>query len=199
MRKITLADIRNIAEYEKIRDEFRRAIIELKKRRRVQVGDIVTFVFENRETVLFQIQEMMRAERLVHEEEIQREIDIYNELIPGDNELSATMLIEIDDLDVLRQWLPKLVGIEEQIWLRIGDQPAIRALYEPGRSKEDKTSTVHYVRFRLSPEEIRAFRDESLPAVLAITHENYRAEATIPIAVRRSLMEDLAFPEASGS
>jgi hypothetical protein len=191
MRKITLADVRDIAEYEKIRDDFRRAIIELKKRRRVQVGDIVTFVFENRETVLFQIQEMMRAERIVHEDRIQEEIDIYNELIPEDDELSATMLIEIDDLDRLRRWLPKLVGIERQVWLRIGDRPAIRALYEPGRSKEDKTSTVHYVRFRLSPEEIRAFKDESLPAVLAITHEHYRAEAPIPPEVRRSLAEDL--------
>lgn len=194
MRKITLADVRDIAAYEKIRDEFRRAIIELKKRRRVQVGDIVTFVFENRETVLFQIQEMMRAERIVHEDKIQQEIDIYNELIPEDNELSATMLIEIDDLEVLRQWLPKLIGIEEQVWLRIGDRHAVRALYEPGRSKEDKTSTVHYVRFRLSPEEIRAFKDESLPAVLAIAHENYRAEATIPPEVRRSLAEDLVLP-----
>ncbi len=194
MRKITLADVRDIAAYEKIRDEFRRSIIELKKRRRVQVGDIVTFVFENRETVLFQIQEMMRAERIVHEDKIQQEIDIYNELIPEDNELSATMLIEIDDLEVLRQWLPKLIGIEEQVWLRIGDRHAVRALYEPGRSKEDKTSTVHYVRFRLSPEEIRAFKDESLPAVLAIAHENYRAEATIPPEVRRSLAEDLVLP-----
>lgn len=194
MKKITRDDVRDIVEYEKIRPEFRRAIIELKKRRRVQVGDFVTFVFENRETVLFQIQEMMRAERLVHEDQIQREIDIYNELIPEDNELSATMLIEIDDLDVLRQWLPKLVGIEEQVWLRIGDRHVVRALYEPGRSKEDKTSTVHYVRFRLSPEEIRAFKDESLPAVLAIAHENYRAEATIPLEVRRSLAEDLVLP-----
>ncbi len=191
MRKITRADVRDIAEYEKIRDQFRRQIIELKKRRRVPVGDFVTLVFENRETVLFQIQEMMRAERIVHEEKIQQEIDIYNELIPEDNELSATLLIEIDDLAVLRQWLPKLVGIEQEVWLRIGEQHAIRAFYEPGRSKEDRTSTVHYVRFRLNPEEIRAFKDETQPAVLAITHENYRAEATIPPEVRRSLAEDL--------
>jgi len=191
MRKITRDDVRDIAEYEKIRDQFRRAIIELKKKRRVQVGDIVTLVFENRETVLFQIQEMMRAERIVHEDKIQQEIDIYNELIPEDNELSATMLIEIDDLQVLRQWLPKLVGIEEQVWLRIGDRHVIRALYEPGRSREDKTSTVHYVRFRLSPEEIRAFKDEAQPVVLAITHENYQAEAAIPVEVRRALAEDL--------
>ncbi len=191
MRKITRDDVRDIAEYEKIRHQFRRAIIELKKKRRVQVGDIVTLVFENRETVLFQIQEMMRAERIVHEDKIQQEIDIYNELIPEDNELSATMLIEIDDLQVLRQWLPKLVGIEEQVWLRIGDRHVIRALYEPGRSREDKTSTVHYVRFRLSPEEIRAFKDEAQPVVLAITHENYHAEAAIPVEVRRALAEDL--------
>jgi hypothetical protein len=191
MRKITREDVRDIAEYEKIRDPFRRAIIELKKRRRVSVGDIVTLVFENRETVLFQIQEMMRAERIVHEEKIQQEIEIYNELIPEDDELSATLLIEIDDLDRLRQVLPKLIGIEQQVWLRIGDRYAIRARYEPGRSREDRTSTVHYVRFRLSPEEIRAFKDESQPAVLAITHENYRAEAVIPPEVRRSLSEDL--------
>jgi len=191
MRKITREDVRDIAEYEKIREDFRRTIIELKKRRRVSVGDIVTLVFENRETVLFQIQEMMRAERIVHEEKIQQEIEIYNELIPEDDELSATMLIEIDDLDRLRQMLPKLIGIEEQVWLRIGDRYAIHARYESGRSKEDRTSTVHYVRFRLSPEEIRAFKDESQPAVLAITHENYRAEALIPLEIRRSLAEDL--------
>lgn len=192
MRKITLADVKNIAEYEKIRPDFRRYIIETKNRRRVPVGDIVTFVFENRDTVLFQIQEMMRAERLVHEEKIQEEIDVYNELIPADDELSATMFIEIDDMEKLHQWLPRLVGIEATVALKIGDRFLVPARYEPGRSKEEKTSTVHYLKFPLTPEEIRAFGDESLVVSLVINHENYRAEGILPPEVRKALIAELS-------
>ncbi|HXF04811.1 MAG TPA: DUF3501 family protein [Blastocatellia bacterium] len=196
MRKITLADVKNIAEYEKIRPDFRRYIIETKSRRRVPVGDIVTFVFENRDTVLFQIQEMMRAERLVSEEKIQQEIDVYNELIPADDELSATMFIEIDDMEKLHQWLPRLVGIEATVALKIGDRFLVPARYEPGRSKEEKTSTVHYLKFPLTPEEIRAFGDESLVVSLVINHENYRAEGVLPHEVRRALIAELSPPDS---
>jgi len=192
MRKITLADVKNIAEYEKIRPDFRRFIIETKKRRRVPVGDIVTVVFENRDTVLFQIQEMMRAERIVAEEKIQEEIDVYNELIPADNELSATMFIEIDDVKRLHEWLPRLVGIEATVSLTIGDRYRVPARYEPGRSTEEKTSTVHYLKFALTPEEIQAFADESLPVSLVIAHENYRAEGVVSHEVRRTLVAELA-------
>jgi hypothetical protein len=190
VRKITIADIKNIAEYEEIRDQFRRHVIELKKRRRVQVGGLITLVFENRDTVLFQIQEMMRAERIVRREQIQAEIDVYNELLPGEDELSATMFIEIGDMESLRQWLPKLVGIEEKVWLRLGDRHLIHADYEPGRSKDDITSTVHYLRFKLTPEEVRAFLDESLEAAILIEHQNYRAEGKISPDARRALAED---------
>ncbi len=192
MRKITLADVKNIAEYEKIRPDFRRFIIETKKRRRVPVGDIVTVVFENRDTVLFQIQEMMRAERIVAEEKIQEEIDVYNELIPADNELSATMFIEIDDVKRLHEWLPRLVGIEGTVSLKIGDRYRVHARYETGRSKEEKTSTVHYLKFALTPEEIQAFADESLPVSLVIAHKNYRAEGVVSHEVRRTLVAELA-------
>jgi hypothetical protein len=191
VRKIAIADIKNIAEYEEIRDQFRRRVIELKKRRRVRVGDLVTLVFENRDTVLFQIQEMMRAERIVRPEQIQAEIDVYNELIPGEDELSATMFIEIDDMESLRQWLPKLVGIEERVWLRLGDRHLIHAGYEPGRSKDDITSTVHYLRFKLTPEQVRAFADESLDGAILIEHQNYRAEGKMSPDARRALAEDL--------
>jgi hypothetical protein len=190
MKAITLADIRNIAEYEKIRPEFRRRMIELKKRRRVPVGDLVTFVFENRETALFQIQEMMRAERIVDEAKIQQEIDVYNELVPGPNELSATMFIEIDDHDRLRQMLPTLVGIERSVLLRIG-QHEIAGLFEPGRSTDEKTSTVHYLAFPFTAEQIEAFQDHATEAHLTVNHPNYQASATLESDVRAALCEDL--------
>src|SRR2546423_12693989 len=111
MRKVVLSDIKDIAQYEKERDEFRRRIIELKKHRRVPVGPQVTFVFENHDTVLFQIQEMMRAERLVQDEAIQHEIDVYNELLPEQNELAATMLIELQDAGRIREEIIKFIGV----------------------------------------------------------------------------------------
>src|SRR5437870_4731867 len=107
MKPIGISDVMNIAEYEKIRPEFRSRIIELKNRRRISVGPKITFVFENRDTVLSQIQEMMRAERIVHEDKIQNEIDVYNQLLPGQNELSATMFIEITDSDQIKAELER--------------------------------------------------------------------------------------------
>lgn len=192
MNKVTLEDIKDIAEYEKMRPHFRQYIIELKKQRRVQVGDFVTFVFENRETVIYQIQEMMRAERIVDEERIQEEIDVYNELVPGDQELSATMFIEIDDPAVLRQTLPHLIGIEEAVYLQIGEGPEIRGVFESGRSKEDKTSTVHYIKFLLPPDQIRALRDEANEVHLRVDHPHYAASTVIDQRVRQSLIEDLS-------
>src|SRR5215212_2686297 len=103
MKKVELAEILNIAEYEKVRQDFRKRIIELKKKRRVAVGPNVTFVFENHDTVLSQIQEMVRAERLVHDEAIQHEIDTYNQLLPEADELAATMFIELPDQSRIRE------------------------------------------------------------------------------------------------
>jgi hypothetical protein len=116
---LTLADIEDLRAYERGRAEYRRKVIELKRRRRVAVGPIVSFVFENRETVRSQIQEMARAERMVSDEQIQKELDVYNPLIPGPGELSATLFIELTGEDLLRQWLPRLVGIERAVVLRL--------------------------------------------------------------------------------
>src|SRR5437868_11083303 len=121
--RITLSDIKNIAEYEKARIEHRKRVIEAKRHRRVSVGPVITFVFENRETVLFQIQEMVRTERLVHDHHIQHEIDTYNNLLPGPNELSATMLIDITDKDKIRPTLDSLVGMtDNSVFLVIGEK-----------------------------------------------------------------------------
>jgi hypothetical protein len=192
MKKVTLEDIKDIAEYEKIRPHLRKYIIELKKARRVPVGNFLTFVFENRETVIYQIQEMMRAERMVDEQRIQDEIDVYNELVPADNELSATMFIEIDDLEVLRQILPKLVGIEAAVWLKLGDDQEIWGNFESGRSKEDKTSTVHYLKFSFTPEQVAALEDETKDLHLIVSHANYQGSAKMSPETRTSLIGDLS-------
>src|SRR3982751_1121738 len=120
MSKLTLDDIVDLRAYERERDEFRQHIIDLKKRRRVGVGPIVTLVFENRDTIRFQIQEMARAERMLRDDQIQTELDVYNPLIPEAGELSATLFVELTSKDELMQWLPKLVGIERSVELVIG-------------------------------------------------------------------------------
>src|SRR5262245_49090386 len=127
MQKIELAEIKNLYEYEKVREAMRRDVIALKARRRIAVGDRLSFVFENRETVLFQIQEMIRAERIVADERIQDEIDVYNEQLPAPGQLSATLFIEIEDRDRIKPELDRFMGIDEgrRVWLQVGREFAI--------------------------------------------------------------------------
>jgi len=191
MQKVTLDEIVGVERYERIRPEFRRRIIELKKNRRVTVGDRITFVFENHDTVLLQIQEMMRTERIIDLDKIRFEVDTFNELIPAEGGLSATMLIEITQAEQIRPELVRLIGIDKAVALQIGSRYRVPAEFEPGRSKEDNLSAVQYVRFPLSPEARAAFRDERQEAVLAIDHPNYQARTVLPPAVRRSLAADV--------
>jgi hypothetical protein len=121
MTKLRLTDIADLRAYERERESFRAQVIELKKRRRVAVGPFVTVLFENRDTIRFQIQEMARVERIRTDEAIQTELDIYNDLIPGGDELVGTLFIEIDDPTGLREWLPRLVGIQRAIAVCLPD------------------------------------------------------------------------------
>lgn len=193
MKKITRDEVKNIYEYEKIRNQFRQGIIELKNERRVQVGDLISLVFENRETVLFQIQEMLRAERIVEEERIQEEIEIYNELIPGDGSLSATLLIEIQDQGRLREELIRFMGIDkgDTLFIRIEDRYTIPGIFEAGRSKEDKISAIHYVKFPFTPEQREAFIKGEEEVFITIDHPNYKETVRLSEGVRKSLSEDL--------
>ena len=191
MQKVTLDEIIGLERYEKIRDEFRRRIIDLKTHRRVSVGDRVTFVFENHETVLFQIQEMLRAEHITDIDKVRFEATVYNEMIPGDSELSATMLIEITEQDQIRPALVRLIGIDQAVSLRIGSQFTIPGVFEGGRSTEDNLSAVQYVRFPLSTEARAAFRDGQDDVHLVIAHPNYHAQTVLSPETRRSLASDL--------
>jgi len=191
MQKVTLDEIVGLERYEKIRDVFRRGIIELKKHRRVSVGDRVIFVFENQETVLFQIQEMLRAEHITDIDKVRFEVEVYNELIPGDGELSATMLIEITDQAQIRPELVRLLGIDQAVSLRIGNQFAVPGVFEGGRSTEDNLSAVQYVRFPLPIEARLAFCDERQDVRLAIDHPQYQAQAVLSSETRQSLAAEL--------
>ncbi len=192
MRKLSFEDILNIYEYEKVREDKRKEIIELKKRRRVFVGDIVHLVFENRETVWFQVQEMIRAERMVKDEEIKQEIDVYNDLIPDKNQLSATMFIEIPDESTRKELLPKLVGIHDGLYLHIGNKHTVRAMADE-KSKEDyeygKAAVVHFLKFSLTDEQVEDFK--KLPLSIEIDHKNYKAVSQVPQEVKQELIKDL--------
>ncbi|MFQ5667665.1 MAG: DUF3501 family protein [Candidatus Binatia bacterium] len=195
MRKVALDEIVGLERYEHDRPEFRRRIIGMKKARRVPVGDRVTFVFENHDTMLFQIQEMLRAEHIVDLDRIREEMAVYNALVPDAGELSATMLIEITAGERIREELVRLIGIDEAVRLEIGDPSrggfTVRGEFEAGRTKEDKLSAVQYVRFRLAQPARQAFLSGTQPVRVVIDHPNYRHAAVVSGASRESLARDL--------
>jgi hypothetical protein len=194
--KLTLDDIADQRAYEREREAFRAHVIELKKRRRVHVGPVVTFVFESRDTIRFQIQEMARAERILTDEGIETELRIYNPLIPEPGHLSATMFIELTDDEQLREWLPKLVGVETQVLLRIGtgaDAVDVRCVvdadHEKQLTRDEVTASVHYVHFTLDSAQVAAFG--AGPVRLVVDHPNYGYETELTEATRRELLADL--------
>jgi hypothetical protein len=191
IRPVTLDDVVGLDRYEVMRDEVRRRIIELKRSRRLSVGPDVTFVFENHDTVYFQIQEMLRAERITDLDAVRAELQVYNALLPQPGELSATMLIEITEPEHIAERLLSLLGIDEAVWLQVGSLPRIAAQFEPGRSKEDKLSAVQYLRFLLPPDARAAFLDPAGPVNLVIDHPRYQAQSAVAGSTRASLSDDL--------
>jgi hypothetical protein len=192
MKPLTVQDLVSADEYERTRQEFRRRIIELKEHRRIAVGDLVTLVFENRETVLFQIQEMIRAERIDAPDRLREEVESYNEQVPGPGELSATLFIEVTEPSKVKQILDRFQGIDkgQTVGLQIGDE-TVYALFEQGRAKEDKISAVHYLRFRI-PESLKAkVADLRTPMEIFIHHSGYQARVAVPDTMRLSLLQDL--------
>lgn len=184
MTKLTLDDIADLRAYERERAEFRAGVIALKKRRRIAVGPFVTFLFENRDTIRFQIQEMARAERILSDEGIQTELDIYNPLVPEAGRLSATLFVELTSEADLRRWLPELVGIERHVALRIGDgdgaeevRAAVDADHEKQLTREEVTASVHYVHLHLSPAQVARFG--TVPTHLVVDHPAYRHETPL--------------------
>jgi hypothetical protein len=193
--KLTLADIADLRAYERERDEFRAQVVELKRRRRLSVGPLISLVFENAQTVRFQIQEMARAERLHTDEQIQTELDTYNSLIPEPGQLSATMFLELTTKAQLVEWLPKLVGIERSVVLVIGHQDPDRvrsqpeAEHEAALTREETTASVHYVHFEFSRPQIVRFAAE--PVALEIDHPAYQERCELSQETKMTLLDDL--------
>ena len=192
-RSIAIGDVLNFFEYEKVRDDRRRRVMEQKRVRRVAVGRYLSFLFENRDTVLFQIQEMCRVERITDDARIQDEIDVYAAQLPRRGELSATMMIEIADKDQIKPVLDRFMGIDAgaHVWLQIGREFAVAGEFEAGHSDEEKgkLAAVHFVRFRLSEEARRAFADA--PVFLVVDHPAERTRAPLGEETRAALLQDL--------
>ena len=189
MKLITRGDIKGPTIYQGMRDDFRKRIIEIKKPRRISVGPLVTLVFENRHTLLFQIEEMLRAESLHQEEQIAAEIEVYNALMPSDTSLSATLFIELPPEANARVELNRLVGLDEHVILHVGEH-AIRADFEAGRSNDERISAVQYTRYPLSAAAKQALLEGGTAMAIEIDHPNYRHRTECPEATRSSLAAD---------
>jgi uncharacterized protein DUF3501 len=190
MKKLTRADIVSNEQYSLERDDRRKKIIALKRNRRVQVGPQLSFTFENRETLKYQIQEMMRIERIQDEDKIHFEIDTYNSLIPELGSLSATMFIEIQEADQIKSTLDRLQGLDRPgtVLLKLGSDQ-IPAQFEPDHSKEDRISAVHYVMFALSSDQARNF--VNLPVEIQVRHPDYSASTALTEEQRIEIGKDL--------
>ncbi|MEM9195691.1 MAG: DUF3501 family protein [Myxococcota bacterium] len=191
MKKIQRNEILDLGAYEGVRNQFRTRIIALKKRRRVSVGDHLTFVFENRDTMLWQIQEMVRTERITKESAIQHEVDTYNDLVPSPGHLSATLMIEYDDREERARMLGAFHDLGDHVSLVVGDR-AFKAVFQPlDGEEEDRLPAVNYLRFEVGHDPIAALRDREVAVSLRVTHPEYRAEQELAIAAREELAEDL--------
>ena len=194
MKPLALAEIVDIDAYEPLRDAYRARVVAAKRARRMTVGDRVMLLFENRETVRFQVQEMLRVERIRAPEKVQHELDVYNELLPQGGDLSATLMIEITEPGAIRAELDRMLGIDACVFLVLGDAAnavRVRASFDTSQLEEDRISAVHYLRFPLSPEATARLRDPAFAAQIAIDHDHYRVAAALPNALRASLVADL--------
>ena len=192
MNPLTHTELIPHDEYERQRETYRQSIIDLKRRRRIGIGEKITLVFENRETLRFQVQEMIRVERIFDPQKVQEELDVYNALLPGIGELSATLLIELTDPETMKHWLDLFMGLDhgQKLGLRAGGDVAYGA-FEGGHSHETKISAVHFVRFRPTSAMVQAIGDSAARVALTVHHAGYNAEAEVPWSMRQEWLLDL--------
>lgn len=178
-RKLTLSDIQDHRAYERIREERQKEVFEIKRRRRIALGTMMMVMFENRATMQAQIQEMLRVEKVLSDEGVLEELKAYNPLIPERGQLSATLFIELTTDAQVREWLPKLVGIERAIGIKLSNGEVVKAIVEESHAeqltRENVTAAVHYIRFEFSPQQISEFSKgnvqliSTLPSYIEVT------------------------------
>jgi Protein of unknown function (DUF3501) len=191
--KVTRDSLMTLEAYSKARTDFRKQVLEHKKLRTIALGDHVTLLFEDELTVRYQIQEMLRVEKIFDEEGIQHEIDSYNPLIPDGNNFKATMLIEYTDENIRRKMLTQLKGIERKVFVQVEGSKKVYAIADEDleRENEDKTSAVHFLRFQLDADMVKSLQ-YGVALSMGVEHENYVAMlAPLPAAYQQALLKDL--------
>ena len=193
MQKLTRDDLFSLEKYAEVRKDFRAEVLAHKQDRRLPLGTNATLYFEDRLTMQYQIQEMLRIERIFEAEGISEELDAYNPLIPDGANWKATFMVEFPDIEERRAMLSNLVGVENRVWLQVGDGDKIRPIADEDleRSDDDKTSAVHFLRFELNPQQVADLKDGAKLAA-GIDHDNYTVDVDpVPDNVRASLLADL--------
>jgi len=194
MPHITRDSLMTLEAYAKARKEFRAQVIAHKKDRTVHLGDHVTLIFEDELTIRYQVQEMLRVEKIFEEAGIQDELDAYNPLVPDGRNFKATMLIEYEEEDERRAALAKLKGVEDRTWVQVAGSSRVLAIADEDleRENDEKTSSVHFLRFELNPEMVASLK-QGAPLSIGIDHPAYSAAIDpAPPGVRAALMRDLA-------
>ena len=190
---ITRDSLLSLEEYARQRPQWRQKVMEHKKRRTVHVGEHVTLQFEDELTVRYQVQEMLRIERIFEEAGIQGELDAYNPLVPDGTNWKATMLIEYPDVDERKRMLERLKGVEREVWVQVQGCSGVHAIADEDleRETEEKTSSVHFLRFELAPDMRQALRKGAAISV-GVDHAAYRARVELAADVRAALAADVA-------
>jgi hypothetical protein len=193
MNKLSRDDLFSLEQYAEARPEFRQKVLEHKKNRRLDLGTNAALYFEDRLTMQYQVQEMLRIEKIFEADGINEELDAYNPLIPDGTNWKATFMVEFPEIAERKAMLKQLVGIEDRIYVHVADFDRVFAIADEDleRADEEKTSAVHFLRFELPPEQIAALKSGAA-LIAGIDHENYHVEISpVPANVRASLVNDL--------
>jgi len=182
MKKVSREEVRTPSEYASIREEFRRSVLDQKDKRRIHVGSYLTFLFENHDTVQYQIQEMIRAENITNEPEIQHELTTYNELLGDRGELGCTLLIEIDDSAKRTELLARWTGLPSTLYIETTGGTRVSAQFDPRQVGEGRISSVHYLKFRLG---------DQVPCKVGCSHPEIAAETALTPDQTAALCQDL--------
>jgi hypothetical protein len=193
MEKLTREDLYSLEDYAERRTEFRARVMDHKRPRRIVIGAHAAFYFEDRLTMHYQVQEMLRAERIFEKSGINEELQVYNPLIPDGSNWKATLMLEYTDVAERQQALARLQGIEDRCWVRVGDEQRVYAIADEDleRADENKTSSVHFLRFELTPAMVKAVKTGA-PIAMGIDHPEYQARVDpIPESSHMALAADL--------
>jgi Protein of unknown function (DUF3501) len=193
MHPLTRADLYSLEDYDAARPEFRKQVMAHKRQRKLVLGPHMTLHFEDRLTIQYQVQEMLRVERIFKAQDIEEELDAYNPLIPDGSNWKATMMVEYADVEERKRALATLIGIEDRVWVRVDGLSPVYAIADEDldRETDEKTSAVHFLRFDLSPE-MALMAKEGAPVSVGVDHAGYsHVLDPVPEEVRASLASDL--------